>query len=437
MAVSLTTLSPAVWGADYSIDLEGRNRDGSIPTYFLADDGISATLSLGQGLPSLLQPAVKWLLASSCTFQLSITAAQMATLAIDGLYLWNVYATRGAAFIPLATGYLPVLPAANAQADSTIPDLCTIPYATRLLARLNPTEAEWEMVPTLIAAASNALRAWCGRRFDRGTVIEQVPVVIGGSLDGYVRLARPPVHAVLRVESGPVPVLSIANPAASSAWVAAITSGDASTAETVTGLTLSWIAQGLISSQALSFTSGQTLQGLASAIAAVGQGWTASTDAWYATWPVTAIIDATVAKGAGPDDLPDGSAIYHAYGSNLTRASFIGDDGANTGIVWVGRQAGGLGPRWGPDWGAFDQPGPTQGATVRVTYDGGFTMVPAIVQEACAMLVRWDLLKLRRDLLLTSERAGEYSYTLDPRWIEHALPRDVLERVGFYRLSQA
>jgi hypothetical protein len=361
----------------------------------------------------------------------------MATLAIDGLYLWNVYATRGTAFIPLATGYLPVLPAADNQADSLVPDLCTIPYTTRLLARLNPTEAEWEMVPTLIAAASNALRAWCGRRFDRGTVIEEVPIVIGGSLDGYIRLARPPIHAIQRIESEPTEVLTVANTSAGSAWISAITAGDASTVQTLLGLTLNWIAAGIGQTLNVPFSTTPTLGSLATAIAAVGQGWRATANASYATWPATAIIDATVGKGAGPDDRPDGSAIYHVYGRNQTNASFIGDDGANTGMVWVGRQSGGLGPRWGPDWGAFDQPGPTQGAKVRVTYDGGFTSVPAIVQEACAILVRWDLLKLRRDLLLTAERAGEYSYTLDPRWIEHALPRDVLERVGFYRLNQA
>lgn len=437
MTVALKTLPPATWGADYTRLLQGKDPDGTVPINFLPTDGLSATVSAGQGLPSILSPTVTWTSAPQCQFSFFIPAAQMQSLAIDGIYLFNVEATRGPSIVPIATGYLPVIPAPAGQASAVPPDLATIPYAARLLAKLNLTETELEMIPSLITASSNAIRSWCNRRFDQGTVVEEVPVINnGGEMDGTIRLARPPINFIQRIQARPSVALTVSNGTADTAWVYQATTGDL-LSQAITGLVLNWTSSGVLSSQTITYAANMTVVGLASAINAIGSGWSATSDNTYGSWPVTEIMDGLPSKGAGPNDEPFGAAQFHVYSRTITDARFVADDGQRTGMVWVGRRwGGGIDRSWGPGAEIFaDTPGMDRGK-VKVTYNGGFATVPPELQLACVELAKAQMIRLRTDLILTSERGIDYQYTIDPKLIM-AIPTEVLQAISRHRITNA
>lgn len=69
-----------------------------------------------------------------------------------------------------------------------------------------------------------------------------------------------------------------------------------------------------------------------------------------------------------------------------------------------------------------------------VDYIAGYTTIPASLEEACLLLVKykWDMLK--KDSALKSESLGDYSYTLAD--LKNALPPDILnELAGFRKYS--
>jgi hypothetical protein len=270
-------------------------------------------------------------------------------------------------------------------------------------------------------------------------VVEDVQV----ELYGEIRLARPPINKIMRIQSYPLTALTVSNGTADTAWVYAATTGDLASGLTITGLTLNWISAGVVSTSTVTFSSlaDQRISTLATAIDAVGSGWSATADPTLGDWPVSELLNTPEGAGAGPDDQPYGATQYLVYSRNLTTYYPNVDGGERTGLYVVGRQQGSSdAQRWGPGGETvFDGYGYGGGRwpdRVKVTYDGGFATIPREVQLATVELAKQQLHRLGIDLTLRSETAGEYSYTIDPAQVD-ALPKWVLQALSRHRITNA
>jgi hypothetical protein len=431
--INLKTLPAIVPGFDYARTLQGNTPAAVAATGFLNTDTLAATISQGQGLASLFSPTVAWSNATLCQFTLSISAAQSTGLSIDDTYYGLVTAARSGVTYPVAAFYLPTLPAPQAQALAAPPDLVALPYAAQLLAQLTLSEAQFEAIPTLVSASSDAIRSWCARRFDQGSVIEEVPV----EQDGTIRLARPPINFIQRIQAVPQAALMVSNTSANEAWIYLTTTGDLGGGLTITGLMLNAVAGGVLTSTPVAYGINETINSLASAILAVGSGWTATADSVLGLYPVAEIMDGVASKGATPGDQPDGGAVFHVYSQDVTNGDFHPDDGQRTGIVFVGRLVGSVGPKWGPGWEEmFGSAAGSYQTKVKVTYNGGYASIPREVQLATVELCKAQLNRLGTDLILKSEHAKDYSYEINPDEVK-ALPTHVLQGLSRYRIINA
>ena len=186
MNINLQTLPPAVQGASYARLIQGVNADGTIPTVanpapFLITDILEVTIFLGQELATVFSPQAAWVQPSLAQFSFAYDDTQGALLSIDTVYYVEAFASRTGTTFPLmaALNRSRRRPAASPAGP---PDLVSIPYAGQLLGQLNLNVAQLESVPTLITAASDAIRSWCNRRFDQGLVTETLPVELDGTI---------------------------------------------------------------------------------------------------------------------------------------------------------------------------------------------------------------------------------------------------------------
>lgn len=429
-----TTTLTVVQGATGFWTLQGKNQDGSIPTQFLSSDVLTSTVWLAQGEPAIVNPTATWFLATSCQFSVAVSMAQTAGLAIDTTYNLQVFVTRGGVTYCVGWTELQILPAAGSQPLASPPDLVTGAFASSLLVGLSLNEAQLESLPTLITSASNAIRSYCNRLFYRQTYTEIVPV----ALNGEIRLSETPINQIYRGQSMPEVALSIMNTTATSAWVSSQTTGglyilgSGLSNLAVTGLILNWQANGVTSNQPIAYTTNMTIGALATAISAAGNGWSAYDDVGFQEWPVTELFDTYAGKGASSQDLPDGGANYHVFSSNITDIRPDPDAGERTGIWYVGRVYDDPSMKWGPDapmWGGMNNP--TTGR-VKVSYDGGPPVVPMELQNITVELVKMILSRYKTDLLMQTESAGDYSYTVSQDMIK-AFPRHVIETLARYR----
>ncbi len=419
-----------VQGATITRVLQGYNEDGTIPTQFLGSDILTGTVWLAQSETPIVSFTPVWFVATSCQITVTLTQVQTATLSIDTLYNLQVFATRSGVTYAIAWVSLQILPAAGTQGAATPPDLISGPYAAQMLASLTLTPAQLEMIPTLITAASNAIRSWCSRRFDQSVYTEFCPV----ELNGTIRLKNPPINQITRVQTQPTEAMTVTNPSTSvqSARCYLTVTGDVEGGQTITGLTLISVSSGVATTTLIPFTANETIIGLAAAINAVS-GWLAVADPVLGLWPVTEMVEGLIAQGAGNQDQ---GATFNVLAVDLDNVRFHPDDGQRTGIIWTGQQYSGLGPRWGPGWQEYDDYGGWQGGGVKVTYNGGFAVIPPQIKLGCVELVKLQIQRLRTDILLISETAGQYSYTINPRLIL-SLPPEVLGGISAYRIHYA
>jgi hypothetical protein len=412
----------------------------TVPCAFNATDALAANVYLQQGQPPYLQGITAWYTAGGqqtgyqqgqpqVTFTTGLSSQLQA-----GVYSIIFWMTPQGSTESYAVweGTLKVSPGAPSPPSDVPPDLITGSYCVQLLSQLGPTDAQLESIPPLIVAASNAIRSWCNRRFDQGIVVE----TLQAEYDGMIRLARPPINFIKRIQDQPQQALSISNGTANIAYVYPAATGDIATGQTIYGMTLESVTNGVLTSQIIPYLGNPTIAALATTINSYANGWTASPDPTYGAWPV-AELGFSASKGAGPNDQPWGAALFYVLVDSETTPRFDPEYGQRTGMVWVGRaRNGGVATRWGPGgeelfgvWGY--QPG-----IVKVTYNGGFATVPQEVQLACAELVKAQLERLRAPLILKSEAAGEYRYEINDRMVM-ALPPHVLQGLSRWRLTNA
>ena len=249
-------------------------------------------------------------------------------------------------------------------------DLISRARALRNLGGLSLSSAELAVVDSLIPAASQAIERTCRRRF----AVANYDEIHDGGPHPALLLNQYPVVAVERIACEPAETLRVGN-TATNVQQALAQVADA-------GLTLTRIVSGVVSKDVLTFADNPTLNALAAAIVALGNGWSAQ------------VVDPTLGERASLDlaAFPGG---YSARDMPMSLRMHRRDlDGfrvePSQGIVRLpdGRHWSG-GPGW---W--------------RVVYAAGFDPIPDDIQEACAELVAQLFRQTKRDPGLTHEAIG-------------------------------
>jgi hypothetical protein len=138
-------------------------------------------------------------------------------------------------------------------------DLITLARAYQALQGVSNVDS---LLSTLITAVSDAVEKYCKRRFISTTYDE----LYSGDGDRRLMLRQYPLQQVNSVRYRPVTVLKVINNDTA-------TNQQARATVTSTGLTLVRVASGVSTSSTLTFAGNVTLQALASAVTALGSGW--------------------------------------------------------------------------------------------------------------------------------------------------------------------
>ena len=386
---------------------------------FAGTEPLACEVWAGGTQPVLFNPSVAFNTAALGTIDVTYSSANTLALPI-GFY--DVVISRSDTDTALAFGYVSVAPAPG----STSLDLISIPFARASLSDFNMTPTQIEFLPQAITAASNIVVRWCGNRdFIQKNYTEDYQV----TLDGTVILNQPP-NWIIRVQGNPHTALTIQNTSSSvqEAYVSGSFTGDQSIGLTTVGLNLTRVSNGTVTTTPIAFTANMTLSGLVTAISAAGGGWTSFADTSYVSWPVTELLDLQV-----PGPAMSGSgASYSVFVDELGSDAKI--DPLGTGLLWVGRQYKGTGPKWGPDWMQFDSPVMGSGR-VRVSYNAGFATIPMVIQKCVASIAKNMLAVLSRDPTIMREKTISYEYWLDK--VVDIVPAQDVQALGYYRLYHA
>jgi len=339
--------------------LQINNNDGLPATgIYTSGSVLSAIIYEGQNqavIATLAAPT--WFTATTPTqtgygqgqFSLAIAGTFTASLNPAGEYYIQVSQTTGGVTSIVWMGRLKIL-ATPGSTSSSPPDLITLDYAFAAMSELALTDGQRDFVPYLVTAASHAIRKACfNRHFDLRTLTEIYPV----SLDGFVRLYQVPVNQVIRVQASPQLALTVQNNSSSVQFAQAYFAstgqfdGYGTNAQTLTGMILNWITSGTLTTTTITFTAHQTIASLATAINAVGSGWSAIADSVLELWPVIELDGGYVAQGCAMNASPSTGASFNVL-MDLANCQ-LAPDGQATGMLWVGRQSANTDSnRWGP-----------------------------------------------------------------------------------------
>lgn len=236
----------------------------------------------------------------------------------------------------------------------------------------NAAAADDAAINTLIAAASGAIRRYCRRDFTATAYDE----LLDGSGAGRLALRHFPIVSVQAVRHRPAAVLTVQN-------VNVALNQQARVTVTAIGLTLLRVASGVPSTDLVPFAGNVTLNALAAAVNAVGNGWSAQVAGGFGLWPTADLRGPQGALNA----CGQGAALQ-LHTAEL--AGYQVDERRGWLLCGV----------WPVGVGNF-----------RVQYTAGYSAVPDDVQEACAALTATWFQQRGRDLSLSAENvAGTYSY---------------------------
>jgi len=242
------------------------------------------------------------------------------------------------------------------------------------------------LLDTLITAASDAVARWCGRSF-HSRAVEEVH-----DAGGEVLLLREyPVQAIAWIRDSPQVVLRVVN-------TATTVNQRATVAIASTGLILTRTASGVVtSSTGVTWATYPTLDQVANAVDALGNGWAGQAVADYALWP-SADLYLPPAWGDGTQSGGALNARGQEAGLRMhirERADFTWDP---RGFVYLASAP------WGEcSAGVWD--------TYRVKYTAGYTTIPESVQQACADWVAHLYYRCLRDPALQADSSAPVSGT--------------------------
>jgi hypothetical protein len=260
------------------------------------------------------------------------------------------------------------------------------------------------LVGTLVTAMSDAIEKYCRRRF----VAQSYDELYDGNGDRRLFLRQYPIQSVKSVRYRPVTVLKIINNNLNQYQQARVT-------VTSTGLSLFTVASGAASTitSGLDWTTNPTLNALASAVASLGNGWSAQIvgDAGqagnpgdYGLWPAA---DLYVPASYG--DPLEGDGILQSQGAMNARGAFaelkmhtyeLQGYQWDAGAGWLLRAI----PYTDPELlHPEDLVWPIGINNFRIQYTAGYSVVPEAVQEACARWVAIAYFNTLRDPRLQAQ----------------------------------
>lgn len=240
----------------------------------------------------------------------------------------------------------------------------------RVLYNLNnraTTSDEDDTLDALIAAVSKSVEQYCWRTFASTSYDELQP----GNNRQELVLRNYPLISVERVAYAPTPVLRVTNTSASNQR--------ATVKVTSTGLELIRVASGVASTSTILFADQVTLTALATAVTALGNGWSAAVV--EANDNLRASADLRALQGAFP--AKDVNALLQLHTSELASFGVAAERGM------LSRDDGGCWHGGVNYW--------------RVVYRAGYSAVPDDVQEACAQWVAVLFWQTKRDPGLGAE----------------------------------
>lgn len=246
-------------------------------------------------------------------------------------------------------------------------------------------------IATLITAVSRAVERFCRREFVAAAHDE----LYSGTGSRRLPLWHYPILSVESVRHRPLPVLRIRNQNLASNQQARVS-------VTAGGLTLVRVASGVKTTDtSVTFAANGTVQALANAVNALGNGWEAEASGEHAAWP-----SADLRSPQGALDARGRFAELILHTAEL--AGYQIDDRRG----WLIRV---------PPWtdpepvAADDGVWPAGVNNIRVQYTAGYAVVPEDVQEAAAEWVAMLFWQTRRDPGLKQEQiVGAVSRTPAP-----------------------
>jgi len=245
---------------------------------------------------------------------------------------------------------------------------CWLDYQSKYFHSLNATDEDAETIQTLIDAAVEFVEKFCGRQFSQ-MEHDRIYTVMQ---DGTVVIEHPPISHVTRICVPTGSWLTVENNSSS------VT--NASFATTDSSLILTDYSGGLRSTHTLTFAAYPTLTALASAIVALGHGWTGSVATGYGNYPSSDLLPQQHGNAKTENTLWNWDDYQGVFNFDY-----------RTGVLdlWLNR-----------------------GQRVRVVYMGGFEDVPEDIKQATANLVVASF--NGPEGRIQSESLGGYSYSLAP-----------------------
>lgn len=249
-------------------------------------------------------------------------------------------------------------------------DLVTLSRAKQNIQAITDSSQD-SLLNTLITAVSDAIRKYCNRDF----VVTTYDELYSGTGDRRMQLRQYPIQSISWVRYRYVVVLKVQN-------TNTATNQQARVAINSTQLTLSRVASGVTTTNNLTFAGNVTLGDMATAIIALGSGWTAqvvgdSND--YGKWPSQ---DLYIAPSFGDGTQSVGNLNCRGQFAELKMhtAEFSGYEFDPRG--WLLRTYPFTEPEASPQGDYFVWPVGLN--NFRVKYSAGFATIPEGVQEACA-----------------------------------------------------
>jgi hypothetical protein len=248
-----------------------------------------------------------------------------------------------------------------------MPDLITSARALSNLNNLATSSDENTTLAALVTAVSRAIENYCWRTFAIASYDQLYP----GNDRCELVLRNYPTVSIDRVAYAPLGVVRLTNTSASNQR--------ATVKVTATGLELIRVASAIVATDTILFSNQPTLSALATAVTALGNGWSATVlntlDNLRASADLRALQGAFQALNLNAD-LKLHTSELSSFVVDAERGCLTREDGA----CWHG----GL-HYW------------------RVVYSAGFSAVPDAVQEACAAWIAQLFWETKRDPGLASE----------------------------------
>lgn len=355
----------------------------------------------------------------------TLTGAQTATLAPGG-YVVSLGLASGGGELARGTATVYPSPGENPLFDS-------LAAPARFLQMYPPARLDADMlgsIPLALRTATALIRRLCYRSFTKSDHTEY----LFPSLEGQCRLKEFPVNTIYRLSRQLTRALSISadplvNQIAYVNYIAEDANYSLPSNQKFVGINLNSVSNGVASTHPILFADTPMLSDLAAAVNAFS-GWKASADYGFTSWPVSEIYCDGTSQGAVNDGV---SLQVFAKDVSTSRVD------RRTGMLWSGysRYGDGFGPRWGPDWMAWDDNGlDGDVSVVRVSYNAGFSSIPDPVQQATVELAKLIMNRMQIDYTLKKESIGDYSYEMND-FLRIGVPDPIRQSLAPYISYQA